>query len=126
LPNDELLAALQHGNTQQAEEYQERLRFLQVAYDDLWTAHLASFDFAAAADTYARAARNPRFAHDQRKRMLKEAVTLFRALGDRARLANTHTIAKDLGPTAAEKAEFDAILDLRQPSPGVKPSPTPK
>ena len=105
--DDELLAALEHRDAEQVEQLRERVRFLQVAYDSLYEAHLASFDFAAAGDAYERGARNPRLAKNARRRMLKEAMTLFRALGDRARLTNASTLVKDLEPTPAEKAAFD-------------------
>lgn len=108
--DDELLATLQHGSAEQVEEYRERLRFLQSAYNELSIAHVASFDFAAAAADYERGARNTRLALAEREQMLKSAMTLFRWLGDRAGLRNAYTLVKDLELTPAEKAALDALV----------------
>jgi tetratricopeptide (TPR) repeat protein len=89
----------------------QRLEDLGRAYDAVSMAHYRLFEFANAADSFARTAADDRAGIARRVTAARNAMTLYSSLGERERASAMHGVLLDpalhLGP--AEHAEVDFL-----------------
>ena len=111
--NEAKLAALEKGSKDKPAEpkkYQERLKYLNDAYDALGTTYYSFFNYQRAAETYERVSGNTRFSLEKRKVAATNAMVLYSNLGQREKMLGEYTKLKALSPTAEEKATADYLV----------------
>ncbi len=121
--NDKKLASVKNGDASKKippnpEEYQERVKFLKVAYDALAEANILFFSYRQAAVTYDKISTVPHFDAKDRRVAAYNAVSLFGKIGDRVKMnATKQRFFTAMSPTELEKAELEwvvAELDLKE------------
>jgi tetratricopeptide (TPR) repeat protein len=85
----------------------ERVKYLHQACESLATAHVLTFDYEAAADTFETIAGQKRFQLQERKDAAHNALILRLNLGQKANAAAAREVLRGLGEDAAAKAEAD-------------------
>jgi tetratricopeptide (TPR) repeat protein len=76
-------------------EYNERIKYLGLAYDALSTTYYGFFAYQRAAESFAKIAANPRFDDPQRSNAAHIAMVLYSNLGDRANMNRMDGILVD-------------------------------
>lgn len=119
--NDKKLKEVKAGDPPKVapnlEEYEERVKFLKVAYDALAEANVLFFAYRNAAQTYEKISSIDHFEAQDRRTAAYNAVSLFGKIGDRDKMNATKQRFFTMGPTEEEKAEIEwlvAELDLKE------------
>ncbi len=98
-------------------EYEERVKFLKVAYDALAEANVLFFAYRSAAQTYEKISTVSHFQAQDRRVAAYNAVSLYGKIGDRDKMNATKQRFFTMSPTEEEKAEIEwvvAELDLKE------------
>jgi outer membrane protein assembly factor BamD (BamD/ComL family) len=98
-------------------KYEERVKYLKVAYDALAEAYVLFFDYRRAAATYDTIAAQNRFSDDDQRVAARNAVFLYANMGDRAKTDQARQAFFKLNPPAEQRAEVDWLIaeaDLKQ------------
>jgi hypothetical protein len=98
-------------------QYESRVEFLQIAYDELGTTYYGFFNYPKAAETYDKLASTERFEKAKRKDAARNAMTLYNAIGQRDKMLAQYRIVNKLDPTTEERANYDYLVadfDYRQ------------
>ena len=109
------MAALEKGDPKakvapDPKRYEERLKFLNDAYDALGTTYYSFFNYGKAAETYERVAKNERFPVQKRKDGAKNAMTLYASMGDKDQMLGAYRVYSALKPTAEEQLSADYLV----------------
>ncbi|MBW2526905.1 MAG: tetratricopeptide repeat protein, partial [Deltaproteobacteria bacterium] len=123
--SEERLDKLQKGdpnakppkNRPDPKRYEERVKFLKMAYDTLATSYVLFFDYQTAAKTFDNIARKKRFDDETRRSAARNAVVLYANMGDDEALRSARNTFFSLAPPAEQKAEVDwlvASADLKR------------
>lgn len=123
--SEERMSALQKGDAKakvapDPKRYEERLKFLNDAYDALGTTYYSFFNYGKAAETYERVAKNERFPAPKRKDGAKNAMTLYASMGQKDKMLSAYRVYDTLKPSPEEKISADylvAAYEYRQWSP---------
>ncbi len=91
-------------------KYEERLRFLNDAYDALGTTYYSFFNYQRAAETYEKVAGNERFDAEKRKVASKNAMVLYASMGQRDKMTAQYKTYVSLRPSTEEKASADYLM----------------
>jgi tetratricopeptide (TPR) repeat protein/outer membrane protein assembly factor BamD (BamD/ComL family) len=91
-------------------KYQERLGYLNTAYDELGTTYYGFFNYPKAAETYDKVASNERFDEAKRKTAAKNAMILYANMGNRDKMRAQYNIFVKLHPSGEEKANADFLV----------------
>jgi tetratricopeptide (TPR) repeat protein len=91
-------------------QYEQRVKFLKMAYDALANAYVLFFDYPKAAATFDRTAAVGHFSAEDRKASAQQAIGLYASLGDRAGMQRAETLFDGLGATPAEAAQVDFLV----------------
>ncbi len=122
--NDQKLEALQKGDPKaeppvaaNPAKYEERVKNLKLAYDELGKAYVLFFSYRQAAETYDTVSRNKRFAQEDRRTASRNALLLYSNLGAETEMLASRQTFFSLDPPAKQKAEVDylvALADLKR------------
>ena len=111
------LKALRDGNRnatppveQDTQKYEERVKFLKLAYDALANAYVLFFDYPKAAETFDDVRAIEHFSRDDRKSAAQQAMNLFASLGDKRGMSRTRNAFATLGASRKELAEADYVI----------------
>ena len=113
--SEERMSALQKGDPKakvapDPKRYEERLKFLNDAYDALGTTYYSFFNYGKAAETYERVAKNERFPAQKRKDGAKNAMTLYASMGQKDKMIAAYRVYDTLKPTPDEKVSADYLV----------------
>ncbi len=116
--SDTTLKTLQNGGADSTgakvapdpKRYQERLGFLQTAYDELGATYYGFFNYPQAAATYQKVADNERFPEAKRKETAKNAMILYSNMGQKDQAVHEEQTFLKLHPTADEKANAEFLI----------------
>jgi outer membrane protein assembly factor BamD (BamD/ComL family) len=115
--NENKLDALQHGDTKaqppvaaDPKKYEDRVKFLKMAYDALANARVLFFDYPKAAETFDTISRNTHFPQDQQRAAARQSLSLYASLGDTGGMTRARERFLALGASPKEKAEADFIV----------------
>jgi hypothetical protein len=115
--NEQTLNKLQNGDakakpptTAQPKKYEERVKYLQGAYDALAGAYVLFFNYPRAAETYDKISNNTHFAQAARRNSARQALSLYASLGDRGGMTRARERFQALGASPKEIAEADFIV----------------
>jgi len=119
---EETLGKLKNGDPEtkkgpDKKAYDERVKFLKVAYDALAEAYVLFFDYRRAAQTYDKIAHVERFKDDDQRVAARNAVFLYINIGDRAKMAASRSKFLSMNPPGEQKAEVEwliATADLKE------------
>jgi outer membrane protein assembly factor BamD (BamD/ComL family) len=119
---DELLDTVKNGDPKKGTppnkaDYEDRIKYLKVAYDALAEAYVLFFDYRRAANTYQVIAKQNRFSGEQRREAARNAVFLYANIGERAKMAESKQTFTSMNPTQQEMAELDWLIasaDLKE------------
>ena len=103
-------------------EYNERIKYLGMAYDALSTTYYGFFAYQRAAESFGKIANNPRFDEDRRSNAARIAMVLYSNLSDRPNMDAMYGILVDpkMHLTPAKRVEADylkASFDYEQWNP---------
>jgi tetratricopeptide (TPR) repeat protein len=115
--NEKKLDALQHGDPKaqppvaaDPKKYEDRVKFLKMAYDALANARVLFFDYPKAAETFDTISRNTHFPQDQQRAAARQALSLYASLGDTGGMTRARERFLALGASPKERAEADFIV----------------
>jgi hypothetical protein len=115
--NEKKLEALQKGDPKanppvaaDPKKYEERVKYLKMAYDALAGARVLFFNYPKAAETFDTISRNPHFQPKDQRESAKQALSLYSSLGDGAGMNRSKERFFALGASPKEKAEADFIV----------------
>ncbi len=115
--NEQKLSALQHGDpkatppvAQDEKKYEDRVKYLKMAYDALANARVLFFNYPKAAETFDAISRNTHFPEDDQRAAAKQALSLYASLGDATGLSRARDRFFMLGASPKERAEADFIF----------------
>jgi tetratricopeptide (TPR) repeat protein len=113
--SEERLTRLQKGDSRtkappDLKKYEERLGYLDKAYDALGTTYYSFFNYQRAAETYEKVAENERFDIEKRKVAAKNAMVIYASMGQREKFTSQYKTFVSLKPNADERANADYIL----------------
>ena len=115
--NEQSLQKLQNGDAKakppvaaEPKKYEERVKYLQGAYDALAGAYVLFFNYPRAAETYDKIANNTHFAQADRRNAARQALSLYASLGDRGGMTRARERFQQLGASPKEIAEADFIV----------------
>lgn len=91
-------------------KYEERVKFLKMAYDALANARVLFFDYPKAAETFDSISRNKHFAQADQRGAARQALSLYSSLGDTAGMQRARERFLALGASPKERAEADYIV----------------
>jgi outer membrane protein assembly factor BamD (BamD/ComL family) len=120
--SDERLDKLQKGDPQKnaapdPKKYEERVKFLKLAYDELATAYVLFFDYRAAARTFDTIASIKRFKEEERRTAAENSVFLYASFNERDKMRAARSTYFALNPSAEQRAKVDWLIaeaDLKQ------------
>lgn len=123
--NEDRLNKLQKGDPKtkapaDPKKYEERLKYLNDAYDALGTTYYSFFNYQRAAETFEKVANSERFDAEKRKSASKNAMVLYAAMGQRDKMGSQYRVYVSLKPSAEEKTSADylvATYDYKQWNP---------
>jgi hypothetical protein len=103
-------------------EYQERIKYLGMAYDALSSTYYGFFAYQRAAESFAKIATTPRFDDPRRSNAARIAMVLYSNLGDRSNMNKMFDVMVDpkMHLTGDKRAEADylrAAFDYAQWNP---------
>jgi tetratricopeptide (TPR) repeat protein len=114
--NDEKLTQLRQGDPSatppvQANpaKYENRAKFLKMAYDALANAYVLFFDYPKAAKTFESIAANGHFTQDDRRAAAQQSMNLSASLGDTAAMSQSRDAFARLGASNRDLAEADFV-----------------
>jgi len=115
--NEQTLNKLQNGDAKakpptpaQPKKYEERVKYLQGAYDALAGAYVLFFNYPRAAETYDKISNNTHFPQAARRNSARQALSLYASLGDRGGMTRARERFQALGASPKEIAEADFIV----------------
>ncbi|MEY2935343.1 MAG: hypothetical protein RL033_6092 [Pseudomonadota bacterium] len=115
--NDEKLARVKNGDPKaeppveaDGARYEERVKFLKMAYDALASSYVLFFDYPEAAGTFDRISRTEHFAEPDRREAARQALTLAASMGDDAGMARSRQNFARLGAAPHDLAEADFVI----------------
>jgi len=115
--NEQTLNKLQNGDAKakpptpaQPKKYEERVKYLQGAYDALAGAYVLFFNYPRAAETYDKISNNTHFSQADRRNAARQALSLYASLGDRGGMTRARERFQALGASPKEIAEADFIV----------------
>jgi hypothetical protein len=115
--NEKTLTALKSGDAKakppvapSPKKYEERVKYLQGAYDALAGAYVLFFNYPRAAETYDKIANNQHFAEKSRRDSARQGLSLYASLGDRGGMTRARERFQTLGASPKELAEADFIV----------------
>jgi hypothetical protein len=119
--NDQKLMALKQGDptakppvVANPARYENRAKFLKMAYDALANAYVLFFDYPKAAKTFEEISANGHFSQDDRRTAAQEAMNLSASLGDSAAMAHSRDGFARLGASNRDLAEADFVAASAQ------------
>lgn len=113
--SEDRLNKLQKGDTKaktapDPKKYEERLKFLNDAYDALGTTYYSFFNYQRAAETYEKVSLNERFDEEKRRTAARNAMVLYANMGEREKMQSEYRVLTKLKPTADDKAAADYLV----------------
>ncbi len=115
--NEQKLTALEKGDAKanppvsaDPKKYEDRVKFLKMAYDALASARVLFFDYPKAAETFDTISRNPHFPQQDQRDAAKQALSLYASLGDTNAMNRSKERFFSLGASPKERAEADFIV----------------
>ncbi len=115
--NEKTLTALKSGDAKakppvaaQPKKYEERVKYLQGAYDALAGAYILFFNYPRAAETYDKISNNQHFPEKSRREAARQGLSLYASLGDRGGMTRARERFQTLGASPKEMAEADFIV----------------
>src|SRR6185295_13411895 len=115
--NEKTLSALKNGDAKakppvvaQPKKYEERVKYLQSAYDALAGAYVLFFNYPRAAETYDKISNNQNFPEKDRREAARQGLSLYASLGDRGGMGRARERFQSLGASPKEMAEADFIV----------------
>ncbi|MDF3070267.1 MAG: hypothetical protein K0R38_5868 [Polyangiaceae bacterium] len=115
--NEKTLGALKNGDAKakppvaaQPKKYEERVKYLQGAYDALAGAYVLFFNYPRAAETYDKISTNQNFDQKTRRDSARQGLSLYASLGDRGGMTRARERFATLGASPKETAEADFIV----------------
>jgi len=115
--SEDKLNALQHGDPKanppvaaDPKKYEDRVKFLKMAYDALANARVLFFDYPKAAETFDTISRNSHFTQDDERAAAHQALSLYASLGDTSGMARAKERFVALGASPRDRAEADFIV----------------
>jgi len=115
--NEKTLSNLKNGDAKakppvaaQPKKYEERVKYLQGAYDALAGAYVLFFNYPRAAETYDKISTNQHFPEKARRAAARQGLSLYASLGDRGGMTRARERFQSLGATPKEMAEADFIV----------------
>ena len=115
--NEKTLTALRNGDAKakppvapQPKKYEERVQYLQGAYDALAGAYVLFFNYPRAAETYDKISNNQHFNEKSRREAARQGLSLYASLGDRGGMTRARERFATLGASPKETAEADFIV----------------
>ncbi len=115
--NESTLQKLQNGDAKakppvvaDRKKYEERVKYLQGAYDALAGAYVLFFNYPRAAETYDKISNNTHFAQADRRNAARQALSLYASLGDQGGMTRSRQRFQELGASPKEIAEADFIV----------------
>lgn len=91
-------------------KYENRAKFLKLAYDALANAYVLFFDYPEAAQTFDTISKVPHFSQTQRKESAQQAMNLYASLGDTGGMRAARNNFVQHGATPKEVAEADYVI----------------
>ncbi|HVY27668.1 MAG TPA: hypothetical protein VHB79_14035 [Polyangiaceae bacterium] len=115
--NEKTLSALKNGDAKakppvvaNPKKYEERVKYLQNAYDALAGAYVLFFNYPRAAETYDKISNNGNFPQKDRRDAARQGLSLYASLGDRGGMTRARERFATLGASPKETAEADFIV----------------
>lgn len=115
--NDKKLTELKNGDPNakppveaNPQRYDNRVKFLKMAYDALGNAYVLFFDYPKAAETFDIVSKNGHFPNDERRGAAQQAMNLYASLGDVAGMKSARDRFAQMGASRAELAEADFVV----------------
>ena len=115
--NEQSLQKLQNGDAKakppvaaEPKKYEERVKYLQGAYDALAGAYVLFFNYPRAAETYDKISNNTHFAQADRRNARAKRCPCTPASVDRGGMARARERFQQLGASPKEIAEADFIV----------------
>ncbi len=115
--NEKTLGTLKSGDAKakppvaaQPKKYEERVKYLQNAYDALAGAYVLFFNYPRAAETYDKISNNQNFPEKNRRESARQGLSLYASLGDRGGMTRARERFQTLGASPKEMAEVDFIV----------------
>lgn len=115
--NEKTLSALKNGDAKakppvaaNPKKYEERVKYLQNAYDALAGAYVLFFNYPRAAETYDKISNNTNFPQKDRREAARQGLSLYASLGDRGGMTRARERFQGLGASPKETAEADFIV----------------
>jgi tetratricopeptide (TPR) repeat protein len=115
--NEATLNKLQNGDTKakppvaaEPKKYEERVKYLQGAYDALAGAYVLFFNYPRAAETYDKISTNTHFSQTDRRTAAQQALSLYASLGDKGGMTRARERFQQLGASPKELAEADFVV----------------
>ena len=92
------------------QQYEDRVKYLKMAYDALGNAYVLFFDYPKAADTFDTVSKVSHFSNDERRGAAQQAMNLYASLGDSRGMRAARDRFAALGASAEEVAEADYVV----------------
>jgi hypothetical protein len=115
--NDKKLFALRDGDTSaeppaepDVPKYQDRVRYLKLAYDALASSYVLFFDYPKASSTFDKIGKNQHFSAAERRDAARQSLTLAASLGDTSRMQAARSEFAALQATPEQLAEADFVV----------------
>lgn len=115
--NEKTLSGLKNGDAKakppvaaNPKKYEERVKYLQNAYDALAGAYVLFFNYPRAAETYDKISNNGNFPQKDRREAARQGLSLYASLGDRGGMTRARERFATLGASPKETAEADFIV----------------
>jgi hypothetical protein len=115
--NDKKLALVKNGDPTaeppveaDGAKYEDRVRFLKMAYDALASSYVLFFDYPQAAGTFEKISRTEHFAEAERREAARQALTLAASLGDESGMNRSRQNFARLGAAPRDLAEADFVI----------------
>ena len=90
--------------------YEERVKFLKMAYDALASSYVLFFNYPEAAATFDKISRTEHFAEPDRREAARQALTLAASLADDAGMRRARQNFGHLGASARDVSEADFVI----------------
>ncbi len=104
---EETLAELQKT---EPEKFEERVKYMNDAYQALAGSYVLFFDYPKAASTFDSISAVPHFAPEERKLAAKQALMLYVNLDDKSSMERMRRVYQNLGASGEELAEADFLI----------------
>ena len=115
--NEKRLAQLRQGDPTASppvepdpSKFEERVKFLKMAYDALANAYVLFFDYPKAASTFDDISENANFTQEDRRVAAQQAMNLYASLGDTKGMQSARNRFARLGASREELAEADFVV----------------